>query len=170
MAAVGAAREVGLVGARAVVVGAARADGQAQGHGVQAARVVAGQLQPLDVRGQAGGLAADRSAARRLPRASSSPSAPRRSTRAPIASSDRLAVAEPQRPARSVEPAVDPASLGAFHQEGDRRAGADRVEPRVVAGPAAPQHGGRVVDAAERPEREERLVLQPDAARPAPAA
>ena len=57
--AVGAVREIGLIGPRAVVIGAPGADGQAEGHGVQAARVVAGELQPLDVRGQAGCLAAD---------------------------------------------------------------------------------------------------------------
>ena len=51
--------QVGLVGARAVVVGAARVDGEAEGHRVQGARLVAGHLQTLDVRREVGGAAAD---------------------------------------------------------------------------------------------------------------
>ena len=46
------AGEVGLVGARAVVVGAARVDREAERHRLQRARLVAGQLEALDVRGE----------------------------------------------------------------------------------------------------------------------
>src|SRR5205085_2029983 len=49
---VGPGGEVRLVGTAAVVVGAARADGEAQRHRLQGARLVAGDLQPLDVRGE----------------------------------------------------------------------------------------------------------------------
>ena len=170
-AAVGAVGEVGLVGARAVVVGPPGADGQAEGHRVQGPGVVARQLQPLDVRGQADGLAADP-----LGR----PPAPQRepARRAPSRSSDRrdrvehrLAVAEPERPARPADPAVDPAALGAVHQEGDRAAGRDRVEPQRRRRPAAARRTTLgVVDPAERAEGEERLVFEPDARRLALAA
>jgi hypothetical protein len=48
--AVEVAGEVGLVGAGAVVVGAARVHGQAERHRVEGARLVAGELEALDVR------------------------------------------------------------------------------------------------------------------------
>ena len=57
--AIGPAGEVGLVGPRAIVVRASGSHGQAQGHRVQTARVVARQLQALDVGGQRRGVTAD---------------------------------------------------------------------------------------------------------------
>ena len=74
---------------------------------------------------------------RRLPSASRSPSPSRR----PITSSARsraCAVAELQ-PRR-----VEQTALDAFHGKGDRAAGADRVEPQLVAPPRRPQHDVRI--------------------------
>ena len=47
------AREVGLVGAGAVVVGSAGVHGEAERHRVQRARLVAGELEALHVGGEA---------------------------------------------------------------------------------------------------------------------
>ena len=64
-------RKVGLVGAGAVVVGAARVDREAERHRLQRARLVAGELQALHVRRERRRALADTSAAAREPWASS---------------------------------------------------------------------------------------------------
>src|SRR5262249_37664456 len=45
----------------------------------------------------------------------------------------------------------------------DRAAGADRVDPQFVAPFRRAQHGSRVADTAQRAEREQALVFQPNA-------
>ncbi len=90
--AVEAPGEVGLVGARAVVVGAAGVDGEAQRHRLQRARLVAGQLEALDVRRRsARRRAADPRGRARGPRRSRAPRpvAARRSRRARAAAPPR---------------------------------------------------------------------------------
>ena len=80
------AGEVGLVGAGAVVVGAARADRQAQRHRLQRPRLVAGDLQPLRRAARTSAPAARSS----RPRAACPRRAARRGrSRAPISSSAR---------------------------------------------------------------------------------
>ena len=57
-------REVHLVGAAAVVIGAARADGEPERHRLQRPRLVAGNLEPLDLRRDRDAVVADRRARR----------------------------------------------------------------------------------------------------------
>ena len=153
--AVEVAGEVGLVGAGAVVVGAARVDREPERHRLQRPRLVAGQLQALDVRREVvaspadqrgGGPRSPRRAARRGPR------------RRPISSSARSsASASPKRShgassrprsAHSIAKAiVPPAEMVSRPSSSHRRAGLE--------------HGVGVGDAAQRAEREHVLVLHP---------
>ena len=147
-----AARQVGLVRARAVVVGAARVDREAERHRLQRARLVARQLEALDVRGERRRALADDLGGR--PRALGQ----QRAEALPGADlldrpQQRAGVAEAQ-PRR-----VDQAALDALHRPGDRAARRDRVEAQLVAAAARLEHGVRVRDAAHRPEREDVLVL-----------
>src|SRR5437868_3956217 len=50
--------------------------------------------------------------------------------------------------------------LRTFHRERDRRAGRNRVEPPMVAEADRFEHGGLVVNAAERAESEEAFIFQ----------
>ena len=120
-------REIDLVGAAAIVVGAARADGEAERHGLQRPRLVAGNLEALHLRRESrccrgrslaprGGC--PRPAGRRGPRA-------RRSARSRAAARRRSPNVQPR--------LVEPAALDAFHRERDRAAGADRVDAELVA-------------------------------------
>src|SRR5207244_2564721 len=52
------------------------------------------------------------------------------------------------------------AALAALHRPGDGGAGRNRVDAELVAAGGRAQNDVRVGDAAERPEREERLVLE----------
>src|SRR3954447_23737566 len=142
----------GLVGARAVVVRAARVDRQPERHRLQRARLVAGELHALDVRRER--LRALPDLLRRGPRALGEQRADAL-TRADLVehAQQRVRVAEAQ-PRR-----VDQAALDALHRPRDRAAGGDRVEPELVAAAARGEHRVRVRDAAQRPEREDVLVL-----------
>ena len=53
-------REIHLVGAAAIVVGAARAHGEAQRHRLQRPRLVAGNLEALDLRRERDAVVPDR--------------------------------------------------------------------------------------------------------------
>src|SRR3954447_18963486 len=137
--------EVGFVGARAVVVGAARVDRETERHRLQGARLVARQLEALDLRGEGDRSLADdvRRGARALGQQRAEPLA-----RADLVdrAEHRIGIAEAQ-PRR-----VDEAALGGLHRPRDRAAGGNRVEPVLVAAAARLEHGVRIRDAAQRAE------------------
>ena len=150
-----AAGQVGLVGARAVVVGAARVDREARAPwpAASAARSP-GSSRPLTCGANAADPWPTSSAAAREPSASSAPR-PSRTADLVERAEHRVRVAEAQ-PRR-----VEEAALGALHRPRDRAAGRDRVDAVRVAAPAGLEDGVRVRDAAQRPEREDVLVLDP---------
>ena len=55
------------------------------------------------------------------------------------------------------------APLGALHGKGDRAAGADRVEPQLIAPLRSAEHDLGIVDFAERAQGEQVFILQPHA-------
>ena len=59
---------------------------------------------------------------------------------------------------------VDQATFGTLHGEGDRRAGRDRVEAKLVAQAGGFEDRGLIADAAQRAEREQALVFEPNRA------
>src|SRR3954470_15208064 len=150
--AVEAPGQVGLVGARAVVVRAAGVDREAERHRLQRARLVAGELHALDVRRE---------------RVRALPDLLRRRARAlgeqradALARADLVDHAEQAAGVPEAQPRrVDQAALDAFHRPRDRAAGGDRVEPELVAAAACGEDRVGVGDAAERAEREDVLVL-----------
>ena len=149
------AGQVGLVGARAVVVRAAGVDGQPERHRVQRARLVAGQLQALDVHGERRGAAARPLGGRAAtPRRAASPSPSPR----PISSSARSRAAPS--PNRSHGASSSPRSAHSIAQA-IGAAGGDGVEPELVAAGTGRQHLVGVGDAAHRAEGEDVLVLDP---------
>jgi hypothetical protein len=116
------------------VVGPARVDRQPERHRLQRARLVARQLEPLHVRREGGGPAADLGGR------------PARALRQQVAEPRPRAdlVQRSQQPLRVAEAQpwrVDQAALGALHRPGDRAAGRDRVEPQLVAARAGREHG-----------------------------
>ena len=148
-------REVNLVGAAAIVVGAAGADREAQRHRLQRPGLVAWNLEALHLRSERDAVVPDR-----LGR-----------TAAALGQqvADALAAAhELDRPQHRVtapegEPGlIEPSAFDTLHREGDRAAGADRIDAEVVAEPGCAEHGVGVAHAAERTQREQALVLEPD--------
>ena len=149
------AGQVGLVGAAAVVVGAARVDREAERHRLQRARLIPGELEPLDVRGERLGSAADR--------ARGSAAIPRRAgrrcpSRAPISSIARSsASASPNR--------SHGASIRPFSAHSIAHAIVPPVE--IVSSPSSSQRELAAITAsasliaAQRSEREHVLVLHP---------
>ena len=153
------AGQVGLVGAGAVVVGAAGVDRQPERHRLQRARLVAGQLQALDLRREVDRAAArPRSAARREPSREQLAQALRARADRVERPQQRRAVAEPQ------PRLVDQPALGALHRPRDGAAGRDRVDAQLVAAGAGGEHVVGVGHAAQRAEGEHVLVLHPLAA------
>ncbi len=151
-----AAGEVGLVGARAVVVGAARVDREAERHRLQRARLVPGELEPLDVRGEClralpdgarGGARAASPAARRAPRARRSP---RWRAGAPPASPNRSHGASIRpRSAHSIAQAIVPPAEIVSRPSSSQRP----LASSTASGSETPHIG---------PEREDVLVLDAD--------
>ena len=122
------------------MIGAARADREPQRHRGQAPRVVAGDLEPLDVHREFG--AADR-----------------------LGESFR---AFAQRPARDALQRVGStrrvtereAVKSGLHCDRQGAASADRVDAELVAAVGRAQHRPAVLDAEQRAQREQRLVLE----------
>ena len=81
---------------------------------------------------------------------------------------DRLqhsfSIAKPEGTTRALELAADPAVLGAFHQEGNRRPGGDGVDSRQIASLRRAEDDGRIAYPTERAKSKKRLVFQPDSA------
>ena len=149
-------REIDLVGAAAIVVGAARADGETQRHRLQRPRLVAGNLESLDLRREGDAVVPDRL----QPRGG----CPRRADRRALARANQIDRAQQRIAASEREPRlVEPSALDALHRKRDRAAGADRVEAELVAALGGAQHGVGIAHAAQRAQREQALVLDADA-------
>ena len=119
-------REIDLVGAAAVVVGAAGADGEAQGHRLQRSRLVAGNLEALDLRSERDAVVPNR-----LGRAAA---ALGQQIAEALAAADQLDRAQHGVAAPEREPGlVEPSAFDTLHGEGDGAARADRVDAQLVA-------------------------------------
>src|SRR3954453_16344265 len=150
--AVEAPGQVGLVGARAVVVRTAGVDREAERHRLQRARLVAGELHALDVRRERVRALPD--LLRRRPRALGEQRADALA-RADLVDHAQQRVGVPEAQPRRVHQAA----FDALHRPRDRAAGGDGVEPELVAAAARSEHPVRVGDPAQRPEGEDVLVL-----------
>ena len=134
--------EVDLVGAAAIVIGAAGADREPQRHRLQRARLVAGNLQTLDLRRKRQRVVSDR-----LRRAAA---AFRQQIADALPTTDQIDGAQQRSAVAEDEPRlIEQAALDALHGEGDRAAGADRVDAELVAALRRAQDGVAVADAAE---------------------
>ena len=148
--------EIGLIRARAVVVRPAGVDRQPERHRLQRARLVAGELQPLHVRRRSDSASPPTcAAARREPSASRSPE--------PVARADLVQRAQ-QRRRRRRSAATARRSARARRTPSPRRS----CRPaEIVSRPSASQRALAAStasgsdDAAQGPEREDVLVLDP---------
>src|SRR2546422_638032 len=150
-------REVHFVGAAPVVVGAASADRESEGHRLQRPGLVAGDLEALHLRRECDAPPADggRGAATTL-----SQQVPQ-----PFPRADQLDRLQHGIAAAKSEPRfVEESALDTLHREGDGAPGADGVDAELVAPPRRAEDGVAVRDAAERAEGEQTLVLDANAA------
>ena len=126
MAAIDLVGKVDFVGAAAIVVGAARAHGKPERHGLQRPRLVAGNLEALDLRGNRQAVVANRV------------------SRSTAALGQQIAKAVPQanqidRPQQRVAPSegqprlVEPAPFDTLHGKRDRATRTDGIDPEFVA-------------------------------------
>ena len=150
--------EVHLVGAAAIVIGAARAHREPERHRLQRPRLVAGNLEALHLRRERDAAVADRQrrrggcprpAGRRGPRARPISSIAR-SSASPLAERQPRLVEQP-RSTHSIAKAIVPPVLIVSM-------------PELVAALRRAQHGVGVADAAQRAQREQALVLEAHAA------
>src|SRR5262249_38730200 len=143
---VGAIGQIRLVGAAAVVIGAAGAYRESERHRLQSTLFVARHFHPLDVRSEVGRLATDLCslASRALGPQVAHSFSPRDSLNEPQA---RVAVAKAQ--ARLAEQAA----LVTFHGKRDGRPGGNRVEPESITAVSRFQDNIAVPNAAKRAKR-----------------
>jgi hypothetical protein len=119
-------REIHLVSAAAVVVRTAGANGEAQRHRLQRSRLVAGNLEALDLRGKRDALVSDC-----LSRATTALGQQVPETLAPTHERDRT---QHRISASESQPRlVKPSTFDTLHGEGDRAADTDRVDAQLVA-------------------------------------
>ncbi len=156
MPAIDFVRKIDLVSAAAIVIRAARAHGEAQRHRLQRARLVAGNLEALDLRRERDAVVADR-----LGRA---PASLRQQIADALAAADQLDRAQHRVAAPNV-------SQGSSSHPRSTHSIAKAIVPPalIVSMPSSShsldgaQHGVRIADAAQRAEREQAFVFQPDA-------
>src|SRR5215510_4643338 len=150
-------REVHFVGAAAVVIGAASADRESEGHRLQRPGLVAGDLEALHLRRERdappadGGRGATTALRQQVPQA--------------FPRADQLDRLQHGIAAAKSEPRfLEESALDTLHREGDGAPGADGVDAELVAPARRAEDGVAVRDAAKRAEGEQTLVLDADTA------